>query len=149
MNAATAPNFGSILDKPTSEIERPPTLPQGSYLCVVHGLPRFDKSTKKQTEFAEFTLRVLQAGEDVEEEALKEFGPLGETSIKHTFYLTEKSAYRLKEFLINDLLIEDTGTLREMIDETPGKQVMISIKHQASDDGKSVYANVASTAPAE
>lgn len=144
-----SPNFGAILDKPTAEVNRPPAFPQGSYIAVVQGLPTFGKSTKKQTEFVEFTLRPLSALDDVDEETLKEFGPLGESTMRLTFYLTEKSTYRLKEFMVNDLLMDEQPTLRPMIDDTPGQQCVIHVKHTASDDGKGVYANIASTAPVE
>lgn len=143
------PNFGSVLDKPASEIERPKPLPQGSYVTVISGLPRFDKSSKKQTEFAEFTHKVLSAGEDVDQDDLKAHGDYQGREIKNTFYLTEASAYRLKEFLINDLGIEEQESLRPMLDEVAGRQCIVHIKHTASDDGKSVYANIASTAPVE
>jgi hypothetical protein len=36
-----------------------------------------------------------------------------------------------------------------MIEETPGCQVMVSIKHEASQDGTAVFAKVAQTAKAE
>lgn len=144
-----SPNFGAILDKPTAEIQRPPAFPQGSYVAVVQGLPEFGKSSKKQTEQVEFQMKPLQAMEDVDEEALKEFGPFGDKTLKYTFYLTDKSIYRLKEFLINDLQIEEQASLRPMIDETPGQQCIIHIKHTGSEDGKSVFANISSTAPIE
>jgi hypothetical protein len=143
------PNFGAILDRPSSEIERPKPLPVGHYLTVTQGLPRFDKSTKKQTEFAEFTLKFLQPLDDVDPEELKTFGELTDKTMTHTFYLTEKSAYRLKEFMVEDLGIEEADTLRAMIDETPNRQVVVQIKHTPSDDGKSMYANIASTQRAE
>lgn len=140
------PNFGSILDKPSSDIERPRPVPQGTYLCTIKGLPRYDKSSKKQTEFAEFTLVPLQAMDDVDADELTTMGGLTDKEFKHTFYLTEKSAYRLKEFLVDDLGIDEQDSLRPMMDETPGKQVLVYIKHTPSEDGKSVYANVGSTA---
>lgn len=141
-------NFASILDMPAAEIKRPAAMPVGSYVAVVQGLPRFDKSTKKGTDYAEFTLKFLQAGEDVDAEALAAIGGLADKSIKHTFYLTEKSAYRLTEFLTEDLQIENDGskTVRELVDESPSRQCVVVIKHVASEDGKSVYANIASTA---
>ena len=71
-----APNFGALLDKPASEIERPKPLPQGGYICTVKGLPKFDKSSKKQTEFVEFTLQPVEAMEDVDQEALASMGGL-------------------------------------------------------------------------
>ena len=142
------PNFSSILDQPASEIERPKPLPVGTYVCVVAGLPRHDKSTKKQTPFVEFTLKPLQAQDDVDKEALEEMGGLSERTIRATFYITEDSKWRLKKFLEEDLQIEvGDKTLSQMIDETPGRQCLAFLKHQASDDGQSVYAQLASTAP--
>ena len=145
-----SPNFGAILDTPSQEIERPKPLPQGTYTCVVNGLPRMDKSAKKGTEFVEFNLNILAAGEDVDEDALSEMGGIANKSTRITFYLTENSVWRLKKFLAEDLQIEeDDVTLRQMIGMAPGRQVLAHIKHTPSDDGTSVFANVASTAPVE
>jgi hypothetical protein len=147
----SSPNFGAILDTPSQEIERPKPLPQGTYTCVVNGLPRMDKSAKKGTEFVEFNLNILAAGEDVDEDALGEMGGIAGKSTRVTFYLTESSVWRLKKFLVDDLGIEeeDDLTLRGMISMAPGRQVLAHIKHTPSDDGTSVFANVASTAPVE
>ena len=146
----SSPNFGAILDTPSQEIERPKPLPQGTYTCVVNGLPRMDKSAKKGTEFVEFNLNILAAGEDVDEDALSEMGGIANKSTRITFYLTENSVWRLKKFLAEDLQIEeDDVTLRQMIGMAPGRQVLAHIKHTPSDDGTSVFANVASTAPVE
>ena len=141
------PNFGSVLDKPTDSIERPKPIPQGTYTLAVQGMPRFDKSTKKQTEYVEFTCKILAAGDDVDPEELKEMGGIGDKTLKHTFYLTENSIYRLKEFLLDDLGLEEEDTLRPMIEKTVGAQFLAQIKHTPSDDGKSVYSNIASTGP--
>jgi len=143
------PNFGIILDKPATDVERPKPLPQGSYTCVVKGLPRYDKSSKKQTEFVEFTLKPLSAGEDVDEDDLKAMGGFENKTIRATYYLTEESVFRLKDFLIHCGIDEDGQTLRQMIDQTPGCQVIAFIKHRASDDGQSIFAELAKTAPAE
>jgi len=118
------PNFGAILDQPSGAVERPKALPQGTYLFVTQGMPRQDKSTKKGTEFIEFTCKVLQAGEDVDPEALEEAGGIADKTMNLTFYLTEKSTYRLKEFMIDDLQIDDEEgekTLRAMITVNGGE----------------------------
>jgi len=141
------PNFGAILDTPSSEVERPKPLPVGSYVCVVKGLPRFDKSSKKQTEFVEFTLQPLTAGDDVDQDALEEMGGFANRTMRATFYITEDAIWRLKKFLAEDLEIDgEDRTLRQMIDDAPGKQVLVNIKHRASDDG-GIFAEIASTAP--
>src|SRR5271155_2855426 len=97
-------NLSSILEAPATEIKRPPPFPAGQYICVIKGLPRKDKSTKKQTEFVEFKVQPLSAVEGtVDEDALEAFGSLNEKEMNLTFYMTEKSAYRMKEFLEDDL----------------------------------------------
>src|SRR5215471_6233271 len=67
-----ATNFADILDIPSTDVSRPKPLPQGTYLCMVKGNYREDKSTKKGTEFSEYTLQILQAMDDVDEDALAE-----------------------------------------------------------------------------
>lgn len=144
-----SPNFGSILDQQSSEIQKPKPLPVGTYICVVQGLPKMDKTSKKQTEYVEFTLGILGAGEDVDTEALEEAGGFQGKTVRDTYYLTETAIWRLKKFLDDCGIDEDDMSLRQRIDQAPGCQVAVTIKHQASEDGTSVYANVAGTAAVE
>ena len=83
------PNFGAILDRPANEIQRPKPLPVGTYVCVVVGLPREDKSTKKGTEFVEFTMRPIEASTDIDEDDLKAMGGLENKTLRVTFWLVE------------------------------------------------------------
>lgn len=149
--AKAATSFSSILDKPASEIEKPKPLPVGTYTCVIKGQPRFDKSSKKQTEFVEFTLQPLAAGEDVDQDDLKAMGGFTNKTIRATYYLTEDALWRLKKFLLEDCEIEasDDASFTQIITETPGKQVRAVIKHTASQDGQSVYAELAQTIAVE
>lgn len=140
--------FGSILDKPISEIKEPVPMPTGSYVFVVHGLPRYDKSSKKQTEFVEFTCNYVDALDDVDPDALKEAGGFAGKSIKNTFYLTEESVYRLKEFLAH-LGIDEADSLRPMIEEATGRQFIGQVRHEPSQDGSRIFARIGSTAPVE
>ncbi len=140
--------FASILDKPATEIEPPKLMPVGTYVGVVQGLPRIDKSSKKQTEFVEFTIKYLQPTEDVDAEALAEAGGVAEKTIKATFYITENSAFMLKEFLKNlGLEPDEEGSLRACLDQTTGKQLLFSVKHEASEDGERVFARFGKSAP--
>jgi hypothetical protein len=141
--------FSSILDKQSSEIERPKPLPVGSYTCIVKGMPRFDTSAKKGTPFVEFTLQPIAAGDDVDTDALEEMGGFSGRTIRATYYLTEDAAYRLKDFLRHCDAGDDEMTLGERINMTPNCQVIATIKHTASDDGQSIYANLGTTAPVE
>ena len=144
------PTFSSVLDMPASDIERPKPLPVGSYVCVVQGQPRIDKSAKKQTEFVEYTLKLLEALDDVDADGLESVGGIKDKITKVTFYLTENSVYRLKEFLEHcGVDMEEEGSLRQYIAEAPGKQVVAHIIHEASQDGDAVYARVKNTTAVE
>ena len=137
--------FGSILDKPVGKIKEPVAMPTGTYTFVVLHR-RYDKSSKKQTEFVEFTCNYLDAGDDVDQDALKEAGGIAGKSLKATYYLTEEAAYRLKEFLAH-LGIEEQDTLRPMIEEATGKQFLGTIRHEPSQDGTRIFARLGQTAP--
>lgn len=147
----TNASFQSILDRPSSATEKPKPLPVGTYLAMVKGLPEEGESTQKKTPFVKFTLQFLQAAEDVDEEALTEVlkgKALSDKTTGHTLYITEDAAWRLGKFL-DDLGIDDqngTVSFRQRISSAPGRQVMIALKHRASDDGENVFAEIKSTA---
>ena len=147
--AAQAQSFSSILDRAPSEIEKPKPLPTGSYVTLLVGQPRIDKSTKKQTEYREFTHKILSAGEDVDEDDLKAYlggKKLTDVLMKNTYYITEGAVWRLKEFLEHcGIDLDEVDSLAEGIEETPGKQVGIFINHEASQDGTSVFARIGKT----
>lgn len=153
------PNFSDILDTPSNEITAPKPLPQGTYLWMVKGLPRIDKSTRKGTEFSEYTCQPLEASDDVDEEALKQnltkangdVMPLRDRSSRLTFYHTPEAMYRLKKFL-DDLDIEDRDedgkirTIRARMQDVVGRQFWGHLKHTPSEDGETVWGNIDKTA---
>lgn len=143
-----AESFADILDRAPSDIERPKPLPTGTYHCIVVGLPEMGKSAKKQTPYAKFTLRPTAAGDDVDTGELEAMGGLGNKTIPATYYLTEDSLFRLKDFL-EHCGITEGSTLAEMIDQSPNREVMAFIRHVPSQDGQSVYAELGRTAPVE
>ncbi len=148
------PNFASVLDMPMDSIEKPKPLPAGSYICVIAGLPTFGESTKKKTKFAEFTYNVVGLGPDFEgdeekQAAIEEMGGFQGKTIRDTYYLTPDAAYRLKEMLTNAGVETEGRTMNECIADSPNQQLLVNIKHEPSQDGTKVYANVSGTAPIE
>ena len=144
-----APEFTSVLDRPASEIKPPVTMPAGSYLTVVKGLPKFGKA-KTGTEFVDYELSVLQALDDVDADELSEVKDLTSKSIRARFFLTEDSVWRLKEFLDNCGIELDEGeSLRAGIEMANGCQVVAVMRHEASEDGKRTFARFSGSAPAE
>jgi|SRR5215831_6855631 len=139
-------SFSSILDQQVEDAERPKPIPTGSYICLVAGLPRYDKSTQQQTEYAEFTLQPLEPYKDVDTEELEKMGGLENRTLRYTLWLTEDSKYRLRKF-IEDCGITIKGkSFAEAIEELPGQQVIANVVHGAAKDGSAFYANVKSTA---
>jgi hypothetical protein len=161
-SSTASPDFVSVLDTPSNEVSRPKPLAQGTYVWQVHGLPRIDKSTKKGTEFSEYTCQALEACEDVDGDELKysltkpsgEMIALKDRSQRITFYHTEDAVWRLKKFL-DDLQVpeeDDEGkvrSLRQRMQDVPGKIFYGHIKHSPSDDGETMYANIDKTAKYE
>ena len=149
----TQTNFANILDMAPSEAKPPPVLPVGTYLCVVQGMPRYDKSSQKGTPFAEYTFVVQAAGDDVDEGAIAliDGGVVGKT-IKAQYYLTENAMFMLKDFLGHcGLDVEGAGSFKELMDQANGCQILAAIKHQASKDpnDKRTFPRLAGTAPVD
>lgn len=165
---ATAPNRGSfsdILKTKASDVERPEAMPVGDYVVVVTGQPRQDKSAKKQTPFVEFTYKILEAMESVDEEQLDEWltnkkgekKKLNECTIRDTYYLVEKALYRLTDMLVacgvaeadeEGNIITDKS-LEQLIGETPGCQLIVTMRHESFQDGSGVNAKVGGVAAVE
>jgi hypothetical protein len=142
-----APNFSAILDQAPTEIKRPPVPPAGPYLCIVEGIPVFDKSSKKQTDYVRFQLKPVQAMGDELQAAVAATGKnVGDFKFRTDFYLTEDAVYRLDIFLFEHLGIELGTSRKQAISMAPGHQVIANVTHRASQDGTSIFAEVNSTA---
>jgi hypothetical protein len=154
-------SFASILQTPVSEISRPKPITQGTYRALVKGLPRFDHSTKKGTPFSEYTMQLLEAMDDVDIENLTEVLTkkngeviaLSDRTLRLTFYHTPDALWRLAKFL-KDLGLEvedgdETTTVEDLEQQSPGRECYVHVKHTPSDDGETMYANIDKTAPVE
>jgi hypothetical protein len=153
------PNFGSILDQPGNEIERPPLLPRGHYLTVVQSY-RNDKANTG-TEFTEVTLKVIAPAEfkdkktgemrtDVDEDELEEFGEVRDSVISTRFFHTEKSAYRLRQFLEHcGVDFSDGKNMGQGLEEIRNSEIIAFVVHEPWTTGEGVSARVRSTAPVE
>lgn len=140
------PTFEEILNKPASEIKPPEALPVGTYHAMVDGPPEPGKSSQKQTDYLRFKFKILQPMGDVDAAKAAEQQVNGKT-ITSDYYITDGAVWRLKELLVDHLGIEEEKkSLREMVSEAPGQQVLVKLKHELSQDGKRVYHRVDSTA---
>ena len=142
-------SFEGILSQQADDVKPPPLLPVGTYSTVVAGLPEQGKSSQKQTDFFKFTHRIIAADDDVDQDELAEAFPdglVGKT-IDNTFYITEKSAFMLVDFVKNCGVETSGKTLAACIDELPNSEVKIFIKHEPVGDTGRFRATIARTLP--
>lgn len=138
-------DFAALMNKPVEDAVRQPPAPAGTYLAgiVSH---EFGTSTKKGTPYCRFNFQPLAAQDDVDEEALEEVGGvefLSKKRMRYEFYLTDDAMFRLREFLEEALGLNCSGrNFDEVVPETANMQVLISVVHTLSDDGKETYANI-------
>lgn len=142
-----ATNLSAILDKPADSFQAPPPLPVGGYHCVVQGLPEQIESSKKKTPGFRFLLTPVAYDEDVDEKELEAIGGLEGKTIRNDQWVTEGSAFMLREFLENCGIDSDGKTLAQMIDEVPNTEVMVYIKHTPIEGRDAMRAEIAKTAP--
>ena len=141
-------SFQDILNMPADQIEAPKALPVGTYVCIVDGQPEYAKIGKNNTDCVNFMLKPVQAMQDVDQSQLAEVlngSSLQDKKVRHRLFVTKDSSWRLKQFLNEHLGIPLTS-LGQMVPEAMGKQVMVTLGHQAADDGVQIYQTVKATA---
>lgn len=125
-------NFTDILNKPAETIEKPKPRPPGTYLCIVNG-PHKQKEVNDKPVIS-LAYKTMQAQEDVDQTALAEAGGVGNTIVQDFFLTTNDgndNSYQLLRVLTDHLGIEKSGkTLAQMLAEAPGKQILVSLKHE-------------------
>jgi len=138
-------SFEEIMRRPASEFKPPEAYPVGTYHCLVDGPHETGKSSQKGTDFVRFKLKILKPYKGVDEAAAAEQQIVGKT-IQVEYYVTDLATYRLTDFL-NDLGIDTEGKpFDQALAEAPGKQLLVTLKHEPSPDGKRTFHRVASTA---
>ena len=97
-----------------------------------------------------FTLKPLQAEDDVDEAELEEAGGLEGRSLRATFYETPDAIYRLDEFHEHcGLDISKPMSRRMRNDEVVNAHVRAVVKHRTSEDGSRIYAEISRTLAAD
>lgn len=140
------PSFADIANKPVSEIKAPPALPVGMYLAMVDGPGEWGESRVAKTKQIQFKAKLLAPQPDVDQEKLMEWADAtGEPVVGQVVYLVfyDPQPHRLTQFLthlgLGDLI------LMEAINQAPGKQFYVTLRHEPTQDGTAIRHVVAST----
>lgn len=142
-------NFAALLSKSADEVEKPKTMPMGTYTFAVleHEM---GESSQKKTPFVQFTVSPRAALEDVDEEALAEVKDWQGRKMRVTFYLTDDSIFRLKDFMEHCGIDLSGRTLAEGIPETQGAMFNGYVNHESSqNDPNDFFAKITKTMLAE
>lgn len=151
-----SPNFMDIIDKPADSIEAPKPLAVGNYLGIISGPYTEKKVGQNETRFVSWPIKLIQPQPDVDMAALNEslsskdgtVKPLGDVKMNWDMALTDNSAHIVLDWMENTLGIDRVGkTMRQMLAETVGKQLICTVKHgMTKGNNPRVFASITDTA---
>jgi len=153
-------NFAEALNTKSNSIERPPLIPIGTYSAIVTKVPAIETIGDGKWDVLDFQLRLQAPQDDVDTEALAEYGGLGPQSVlRHRFMFAKddeaafkRTLFNLKNFLTKHLLIEEgpETELKELINNSVNCQCLVYVKWRADkNDAELFYNEVGKTAPIE
>lgn len=138
------PNLNDLLAAPADSFKRPVALPEGTYYGIIQDFGS-GISEKKKTPFIEFSVRLTHAHEDVDlSDYLGTEGakPINERQMKHTFWMTDNSTFRLTEFIKSLGLDTANRTLGELITNCANQPVVLSVLQKPTKDGEGYFNEV-------
>lgn len=151
--------FESILTSTTrlDDIKDIPPIPAGTYFTQIVGPHEMIKSGKKQTDGAQITLRLLQAKDDVDADALASHleasnRNLQDVQMKYVFWDSPYLEQSLRNFFRNAMGFDGDWSVAQCFANIPGKNVLVSVKHrpvQANDGTMRISAEVDTFANAD
>lgn len=154
-------DFNQVLKTIVNEIERPPLVPHGTYVGQISKVPTpRDLSTVNfNGNVVDFNIRLQQAQEDVDADALREYGSLASAMCQHSFMFNkdddnafQRTLFNMRRFLEDTLKIDlsDGKDLSQALNESVGRQFLVTLKWEPDKQNKEImYARVAKTAPVE
>lgn len=153
-------NFADALNTKAGSIERPPLIPVGTYIAIVSKMPSMESISDGKWDVLDFQLRLQQPQDDVDQDALADYGGLGPQSVlRHRFMFSKddeaafkRTLFNLKRFLLDHLKIDggDDTPLKVLIDQSVNMQCLVYVKWRADkNDTELFYNEVGKTAPIE
>jgi hypothetical protein len=149
-------NFADVATKSISEIERPPLPPVGTYRWKISKVPEQTSSNDGNWDIVNFSVRALEALDDVDLEDYK--GEVGNIiqSVRFMFNKNdesefEKSLFRLRTFLEKHVQCAEAGmTIPQAMNASVGQEFLGTIVwRQDKQDTETFHANIGRTAPLE
>lgn len=144
------PSFSDLMSTPVNELEMPPPLPVGNYVFLITAY-EIGESSNKGTPFVGFTLRPLQALDDVDQEALAAIPDwrsreLRGMSIAHFYFpkdnaeAAQRSAYRCRKF-VEKAIGPITAPLDQAVTQVMNHQIVGTVGVQINQNDPDVLEN--------
>jgi hypothetical protein len=150
-------NFNDVLETKLDDIERPPLLPVGTYEWVISKIPSLDTSEDGNWDIVNFPLKCVRATDDVDQEALQNFGnPVGAFQ-NHSFVFNkndsqafDQTKFRLKRFLEEHVKVEAGLPMKQALNASVNKRILGTVTwKQDKVDQELYHANISQTAPVD
>lgn len=126
-------DFTAILNTQATAVEAPKQLPAGTYKGVIKEFGT-GVSDQKKTPYVEFTY-ALMTPVDVQPEnigAAQEALGKGPVDMSESYYLTDKSLYRLVEMLERVGIPRSGNSVGQMVQKATGRPVQVTIEYEPS-----------------
>ena len=157
-----AMDFNKALDMKASEVKAVPVPPVGHYVWQVSAVPSInDGDVWQSVEFPLQAVSVAEDADDVDADALKEYGKVTSIRNRKSFMFNKQEGTetdlisfqnQIKRFCIDHLKVEDgeNMSLRQLMNAPVNKRCIGQLTHKPDkNDPEVIRANVGRTAPVE
>jgi ribosomal protein L5 len=131
-----ATDFRSLLSTKPESVEKPQPLPPGTYFATIKSWEPTESGQKK-TPGVKVTLQLSSPDADVDMDQLEQVGGLAAVTkrkVSTTYWLTEDSTFRLRDFLETACGLDITGrSFAELLPECVNVAVRVAVKHRVTD----------------
>lgn len=150
-------SFADALNTNASDVEAAPIMPVGTYQWEVikdHEI----RAAGEDWEVISWLVKCTGAEEDVDEDELEEFGsPVGEVARWEFMSPTasgkegergrQNTLNRIKKWLTDVLMIEESGTVGEMMAEAKGNHMLAQVTHRPQKSSGEMMVQLKGAAP--
>ena len=156
-------DFSALLNTAAGEIEKPPVLPQGTYVWKVaksHKEGDMKQGTWKTVELPVVPVAPDSLAEDVDVDALADFGSLNAAGNTIRFMFptapdqkadVDRALFNLKKFLVDVLRVdaEEGATIKELLAKSIGCEFRAQAVHRYDAERDATFVDVKNWMPAE
>lgn len=151
-------NFRDIANKKLDDVERPPLPPVGTYLWQITKVPTIETLSGDKWDVVDFQLKAIAPTEDVDADAIAEFGSVNKIFTRHRFMFNkedqaefDRSLFNMRRFLEEHVKCATKDmSITEALNASVNQQVLASIVWKADkNDPELMHANIGRTAPVD